>query len=140
MPDYPANNPPGFSPKLRSISLTISAIGDVLAFTQCMKLVRQEAAKTWGAKKMLEVQVHGSVADEVPEQRLWRAVLASTVQEWISGPLRKKREAEQFLFHDTNDYLLVCHSAGIDPSHFRNRLEKIRSGASLEAFTQALQC
>jgi hypothetical protein len=88
---------------------------------------------------MLEVQVHNSEVEHAPEQRLWRAVLASTVQEWISGPLRKKREAEQFLFQDNDDYRTVCSSAGIDPAHFRNRLEKIRTGANLEAFALATQ-
>ena len=86
---------------------------------------------------MLEVQVHHSQNEEVPEQRLWRAVLANTVQEWISGPLRKQREAEQFLFEDNDDYRLVCCSAGIDPAHFRNRLAKLRSGANLEALALA---
>jgi hypothetical protein len=35
---------------------------------------------------------------EIPEQRLWLAVITSTVEEWIHGPLRKQREAELFLF------------------------------------------
>lgn len=82
---------------------------------------------------MLEVLVHDSDVESALEQRLWRAVLANTVQEWIHGPLRKKREAEQFLFQDNEDYLMVCCSAGIDPAHFRNRLEKIRADTDLEA-------
>jgi hypothetical protein len=86
---------------------------------------------------MLEVQVQNSVNEEAPEQRLWRAVLASTVQEWISGPLRKKREAEHFLFEDNKDYRTVCCSAGIDPEHFRNRLHKMRTGANLQALALA---
>jgi hypothetical protein len=64
---------------------------------------------------------------EQPEQRLWRAVIASTVQEWMRGPLRMKREAEKFLFLDVKDYRTVCFSAGLDPSNLRERLEKIRS-------------
>jgi len=63
---------------------------------------------------------------EMPEQRLWRAVIASTVQEWIGGPLRKKREAEQFLFSDNQDYRTVCLSAGINPEDLRFRLQKYR--------------
>lgn len=66
------------------------------------------------------------VAEEMPEQKLWRAVIASTVQEWINGPLRMKREAEQFLFSNTQDYRTVCYSAGINPENLRFRLEKIR--------------
>jgi hypothetical protein len=89
---------------------------------------------------MSEVQVHNCVVlgvEEAPEQKLWRAVLASTVQEWIHGPLRKKREAEQFLFQDNDDYRMVCSSAGIDPAHFRIRLEKLRAGTNLEAIALA---
>src|SRR5580704_14834685 len=62
-----------------------------------------------------------------PEQKLWRAVIVSTVEEWIHGPLRKEREAEQFLFANQKDYRTVCYSAGIDPTNLRDRLDKIRS-------------
>jgi hypothetical protein len=82
-------------------------------------------------------QVHNFAVEDAPEQRLWRAVLASTVQEWIHGPLRKKREAEQFLFQDNDDYRTVCSSAGIDPAHLRNRLEKFRAGTDLQALALA---
>jgi hypothetical protein len=70
---------------------------------------------------------------EMPEQKLWRAVIASTVQEWIHGPLRQQREAEQFLFSNHKDYRTVCYSAGIDPSNLRNRLEKFRSSKDAAA-------
>ena len=63
---------------------------------------------------------------EVPEQKLWRAVIASTVEEWVNGPLRMKREAEQFLFSDNQDYRTVCFSAGINPDHLRGRLQKYK--------------
>jgi hypothetical protein len=65
--------------------------------------------------------------EESGVQKLWRAVIVSTVQEWISGPLRKKREAEEFLFRDNRDYRTVCYSAGINPEDLRRRLEKIRT-------------
>jgi len=61
------------------------------------------------------------------EEKLWRAVIASTVEEWVNGPLRLSREAEKFLFDDNADYRTVCYSAGINPEHLRSRLEKIRS-------------
>ena len=70
---------------------------------------------------------HNVEAKETAEHRLWRAVIASTVEEWVSGPLRKKREAEQFLFQDDQDYRTVCYSAGINPDSFRRKLERIRS-------------
>jgi len=65
--------------------------------------------------------------EESAVQKLWRAVIASTVEEWVNGPLRKKREAEQFLFSDNQDYRTVCYSAGINPENLRSRLEKFRS-------------
>jgi hypothetical protein len=77
---------------------------------------------------VMENMAHDSEQlQEMPEQKLWRAVIASTVQEWIHGPLRKKREAEKFLFLDMKDYRTVCYSAGLDPTNLRERLEKIRS-------------
>jgi len=71
--------------------------------------------------------------EEGAVQKLWRAVIASTVEEWVSGPLRKKREAEQFLFDDNHDYRTVCYSAGINPENLRGRLEKIRTRNQAEA-------
>jgi len=62
--------------------------------------------------------------EETSVQKLWRAVIASTVEEWVNGPLRQKREAEQFLFSDNLDYQTVCYSAGINPEDLRGRLEK----------------
>jgi hypothetical protein len=74
---------------------------------------------------------------DIPEQRMWRAVIASTVAEWVNGPLTKKREAEQFLFHDQHDYRTVCFSAGINPETLRARLEKIRE-CKTEEFIAAI--
>jgi hypothetical protein len=76
--------------------------------------------------------------EDSAEQKLWRAVIASTVEEWVSGPLRRKREAEQFLFSDNHDYRTVCFSAGINPEDLRGRLEKIRARQITEA--QAFVC
>jgi hypothetical protein len=75
--------------------------------------------------------------EETAEQRLWRAVIASTVEEWVNGPLRQQREAEKFLFTDTKDYRQVCESAGINPEDLRGRLEKIRARQSAEAIALA---
>ena len=81
----------------------------------------------------METLACDSERQELPEQRLWIAVIASTVQEWIHGPLRRQREAEQFLFSDTKDYRSVCSSAGLDPSNLRERLQKIRAHKDTEA-------
>jgi len=74
-----------------------------------------------------------SEVEDSAEQKLWRAVIASTVEEWVSGPLRRKREAEQFLFSDNHDYRTVCFSAGINPEDLRGHLEKIRARQIIEA-------
>jgi hypothetical protein len=73
---------------------------------------------------MLETSIHSNEDQEIAEQKLWRAVIASTVEEWIHGPGRRQREAEQFLFNDDDDYRTVCFSAGIDPGDLRDRLQK----------------
>ena len=75
--------------------------------------------------------------EETAVQKLWRAVIATTVEEWVSGPLRRRREAEQFLFSDNQDYQTVCYSAGINPENLRDRLEKIRSRQIADAQTLA---
>jgi hypothetical protein len=61
------------------------------------------------------------------EERLWRAVITKSLEEWICGPLRFSRKAEQFLFHDNKDFKDVCSSAGMDPERLRKRLKTIRA-------------
>jgi hypothetical protein len=65
--------------------------------------------------------------ETVPEERVWQAVIVSTIQEWMSGPERQSREAEQFLFCDENDFSAVCESAGMDPRRLRERLVRLRT-------------
>ena len=86
---------------------------------------------------MSVTMLQNAEVEETPEQKLWRAVIASTVEEWVSGPLCQKREAEQFLFTDNLDYRTVCYSAGINPENLRARLEKIRSREIVEAQARA---
>ena len=62
-----------------------------------------------------------------PETRLWQAVLANTIEEWVSGPLRMRREAEQYLFSNSKDFKLVlAESAGMNPESLRARLSRLR--------------
>jgi len=81
--------------------------------------------------------VQSQEVEDTAVARLWRAVIASTVEEWVNGPLRKQREAEQFLFDDNRDYRTVCFSAGINPEDLRGRLEKIRSRNQAEALVNS---
>ena len=60
------------------------------------------------------------------EKRMWQAVIVTAIQEWISGPLRFKRKAEEYLFHDQKDFPLVCQSAGMDADRLRTKLKRLR--------------
>jgi len=60
------------------------------------------------------------------EPLLWRGVIARTIQDWLSKPLRAKREAERYLFENSADLSLVCGLAGIDIAHMRTCLNKVR--------------
>ncbi len=64
---------------------------------------------------------------------MWKAVIARTVQEWLSGPLRSRREAEAYLFEDEEDFRTVCYAAGMDPSALRVRLCRLRKGGAADA-------
>ena len=65
------------------------------------------------------------------ETLLWRIVIARTVQDWLSKPLRSKREAERYLFENSTDLSMVCSSAGISVLKLRTCLNKVR-GRTLE--------
>lgn len=71
---------------------------------------------------ILQLQEQGSA-----EERLWRAVITKSLEEWMCGPLSFSRKAEQFLFDDNRDFKAVCSSAGMDPDRLRNRLKTIRA-------------
>jgi hypothetical protein len=68
--------------------------------------------------------------EQMGEQRLWTAVIARAVLEWVSGPLRSQREAENYLFNDDKDFPKVCLAAGLDAQSLRTKLRKLKvSGA-----------
>ena len=62
----------------------------------------------------------------IGESRLWQAVIVSTIQEWIHGPLRLKRQAEEYLFSDNSDFPAVCQSAGMDVKRLRAKLTRLK--------------
>ncbi len=47
----------------------------------------------------------------IAEMKLWSAVIANTILEWIHGSARMQREAEEFLLRDEADFPTVCCSA-----------------------------
>jgi hypothetical protein len=70
--------------------------------------------------------------ERTTEIRLWRGVIARTIQDWLLEPLRPKREAERFLFTNSADLSLVCQLAGIDVGHLRTRLNFVRGRTLLD--------
>ncbi len=73
-------------------------------------------------------------SEQLGEQRLWTAVIARAVSEWVSGPLRSQREAEAYLFNDERDFPKVCMAAGLDAQTLRTKLRKLKgSGAGPDA-------
>jgi hypothetical protein len=76
--------------------------------------------------------VHNNENQETGGEVLWRAVITSTVQEWMYGRFSQKREAENFLFQDDKTYKAVCLSAGIDAQDLRERLQRIRLNAGID--------
>ncbi len=86
---------------------------------------------------MFDNRLDNQEGQEIAQQKLWRAVIASTVHEWVNGPLSRQREAERFLFLDERDYRTVCFSAGIDPGNLRDRLQRIRTSTGSRLVTQA---
>src|ERR1700674_5468754 len=85
-----------------AISIGVERHGIRLFTGTCER--RDEKWPTGREQKMSETMAYIREAPELAEQRLWRAVIASTVEDWIYGPLHRQREAEQFLFQDQEDF------------------------------------
>jgi hypothetical protein len=65
-------------------------------------------------------------------RRVWRGVIAKTIQDWLSSPLRAKREAERYLFENSVDLSSVCELAEINVGRLRACLEKVRGKTLLD--------
>jgi hypothetical protein len=64
------------------------------------------------------------------EVRLWRAVVVRAIEDWMSGPLRQKCQAEQYIFNDQKNFPRACESAGLNADDLRARLSRIRGRLS----------
>lgn len=78
---------------------------------------------------MINSSMEAAQHDSVGEERLWQAVILTTIREWMSGPLRRKVEAEQYLFGEGTDFAYVCKSAGMNAGRLRGQLAKLRRQA-----------
>jgi hypothetical protein len=85
---------------------------------------------------MFESAAYRNGDRSMAEEKLWRAVIARTLEEWVCGPLSHSRKAEQFLFDNDKDFRAVCSSAGMDPDNLRKRLESLRARGIQKEFSQ----
>jgi hypothetical protein len=76
--------------------------------------------------------------ERTTETALWRGVIARTIQEWLSAPLRSQREAERYLFENSADLSLVCGLAGINVWYLRRCLNKVRGRTLLDLVPAAV--
>lgn len=70
----------------------------------------------------------------IGESRLWMAVIAKAVEDWRFGTMRRRREAQHFLFENETDFNMVCANAGLDPVTLRARLLQI--GKKLDPYVR----
>jgi hypothetical protein len=75
---------------------------------------------------MIYEMAFAAKVQQTTETLLWRGVIARAIQDWISDPLRPKREAERYLFENSDDLSLACESAGINVVQLRICLNKVR--------------
>jgi hypothetical protein len=61
----------------------------------------------------------------IGDRRLWTAVIVNAIEDWRTGTLRARREAQAFLFEDHADFADVCARAGLEPESFRGKLLKL---------------
>jgi hypothetical protein len=62
----------------------------------------------------------------VAERNLWVAILLQALEDWQSGTLRRRKDAERFFFHCERDFAAVCRGAGLDPSTVLAKLQGMR--------------
>jgi hypothetical protein len=71
------------------------------------------------------METHDTVAEDlIAERGLWTAVVVNAVEEW-KRVCCARREAQQFLFENKDDFGLVCAGAGLDANDMRSRLKKV---------------
>lgn len=70
------------------------------------------------------VMQEGLIENAIAERRMWLAVILLAIEDWKSGTLRVRREAQKFLFDEQNDFESVCANAGVNPENLRAQLRK----------------
>jgi hypothetical protein len=63
---------------------------------------------------------------DLSERRLWIAVLLQALEDWKSNNMRRRSEAEKFLFENEVDFARVCLAAGLAPESVLTRLRRMK--------------
>ena len=65
--------------------------------------------------------------DQISQRGLWCAVLLQAIEDWRSSNAKRRAEAEKFFFNSENDFVKVCHGAGLEPSYVLGKLQKMKT-------------
>ena len=95
---------------------------------------RGAGAKKINPGKKMNIQIYAqeskrmSERSDLPvgERKLWVAILLQALEDWRTGTLRRRRDAERFLFHCESDFAAVCRGAGLDPATVLAKLQRMR--------------
>jgi hypothetical protein len=64
--------------------------------------------------------------EQIPDRRLWTAVLLQALEDWSSSNMRLRIAAEKFLFESGRDFATVCEGAGLEPGCVLHKLQTIK--------------
>lgn len=70
------------------------------------------------------VMQEGITEGTMGERRMWLAVILLAIEDWKTGTLRMRREAQKFLFENQRDFEDVCANAGLNAASLRVQLRK----------------
>jgi hypothetical protein len=84
------------------------------------------------AEKQIRISHSDTTEECIGERHLWIAVVTRALEDWRTGTLRQRRDAQKFLFENTQDFNRVCAGAGLDPASLRAQLSKIGRRISME--------
>jgi hypothetical protein len=97
-------------------------------------MIRGAGAEEINPGKKMNIQIYAqeskamSERSELPvaERNLWVAILLQALEDWQTGTLRRRKEAERFIFHCESDFAAVCRGAGLDPACVLAKLQRIK--------------
>ncbi len=63
---------------------------------------------------------------QISERKVWAEVLLQALEDWHSGNVRRRIEAEKFFFDCEKDFASVCRGAGLEPSSVLVKLQRMK--------------